>query len=600
MRRFSCIIAGLLPGLILAALPASTARGEAMKVELRQQDGHWQLLRGGQPYFIKGAGGDHAKQVLKDLGGNSFRTWGADHLEKQLDEAQRLGLTVTVGIWLGHERHGFNYADPKQVQAQFEMAQAVVRKYKDHPAVLLWGVGNEMEGNGSNPLIWKAVDEIAAMIKREDPNHPTMTVFQENVGDRVGALNKYCSHIDIAGLNTYGGGPTVAERYRKAGGTKPFIVTEFGPTGMWEIKQTDWGAPIEPTSTQKAAHYRATYEKSVLGEQGKLCLGSYAFIWGHKQEGSTTWFGLFLPTGERVAATNVLSELWTGKPLPNRCPEIKPLKLEPGEKADAGQTIRATVDVTDPQNDPLSIEWSLTGVPDKYVSGGDTQPKPQAFPDAIAKNGGRAVEIRMPAKDGEYWLYCIVRDGHGGAATACAPLLVNKAVALAPKGALPLVVYGDDRKGGEPYAASGWMGNHTAIEMDETCTDNPRAGKTCMKLQYKAAGDFGGVVWQSPANDWGDQDGGLDLSGAKRLTFWARGADGGERVEFKFGILGPDKKFPDTGSGTSGPLTLKKDWTRYTIDLGGRNLARIKTGFCWVLAGQGKPVTFYLDDVRYE
>jgi hypothetical protein len=43
------------------------------------------------------------------MGANSFRTWGADNLEAQLDEAHRLGLAVTVGIWLGHERHGFNY-----------------------------------------------------------------------------------------------------------------------------------------------------------------------------------------------------------------------------------------------------------------------------------------------------------------------------------------------------------------------------------------------------------------------------------------------------------------------------------------------------------
>ena len=30
-------------------------------------------------------------------------------------------------------------------------------------------------------------------------------------------------------------------------------------------------------------------------------------------------------------------------------------------------------------------------------------------------------------------------------------------------------------------------------------------------------------------------------------------------------------------------------------------MSKIITGFCWVLAGQGrKPVTFYLDDVQYE
>lgn len=580
-----------------------TSLGAApVKVELRQDGGNWQLLRAGKPYFIQGAGGDHSKQVLKDLGGNSFRTWGADRLGPQLDEAEKLGLTVTAGIWLGHERHKFRYDDANAVAAQFDRAREIVRKHKDHPALLVWGVGNEMEGfeAGDNPLIWKAVDDIAAMIKREDPNHPTMTVISELGGQRVPLIHKLCPNIDIVGINTYGGGPTAAERYRKAGGTKPFVVTEFGPTGMWEIEKTDWGAPREPTSTQKAAQYRATYEQSVLAERGKLALGSYAFIWGNKQEGSTTWFGLFLPTGERVTATDALSELWTGKAPANRCPQIKPLELEPGEKADAGQTIRATVDVMDPENDALTIEWALTGVPEKYVSGGDVQPKPQQFPGAIVKNGSRTAEVRMPGKPGQYWLYCIVRDGRGGAATACAPLLVNEAKSLAPKATVPLILYGDDRKGEAPYVPSGWMGNHAAIEMDEASTDNPHSGKTCMKLSYNAADNFGGVVWQHPANDWGDVDGGLDLSAAKRLTFWARGAQGGERVEFKLGILGADAKFSDTGSGTTGTVGLTNQWTRYAIDLDGRDLRRIKTGFCWVLAGQGKPVTFYLDDVRYE
>jgi hypothetical protein len=29
-------------------------------------------------------------------------------------------------------------------------------------------------------------------------------------------------------------------------------------------------------------------------------------------------------------------------------------------------------------------------------------------------------------------------------------------------------------------------------------------------------------------------------------------------------------------------------------------LSRIKTGFAWTLAANGHPVTFYLDDIRYE
>ena len=45
---------------------------------------------------------------------------------------------------------------------------------------------------------------------------------------------------------------------------------------------------------------------------------------------------------------------------------------------------------------------------------------------------------------------------------------------------------------------------------------------------------------------------------------------------------------------------LTKEWKQYEIDLTNKNLGRIKTGFGWVVGGQGKPVTFYVDDIVYE
>ncbi len=103
----------------------------------------------------------------------------------------------------------------------------------------------------------------------------------------------------------------------------------------------------------------------------------------------------------------------------------------------------------------------------------------------------------------------------------------------------------------------------------------------------------------APGVMWGDQPGGYDLTGAKRLSFWARGENGGEKVELKVGTIGKDKKYHDTAVVTK-PVTLTKDWKKYEIDLSGKNLSVIKTGLVWSLAGQGKPVTFFLDDVWFE
>ena len=173
--------------------------------------------------------------------------------------------------------------------------------------------------------------------------------------------------------------------------------------------------------------------------------------------------------------------------------------------------------------------------------------------------------------------------------------------ARAPEsGVLPFKVYGDCGDGVDPFAPSGWMGNIAGIEVEDCSPEAPHTGTSCIKSTYKDKGKWGGVVWQNPPNNWGDMPGGYDLSGARRLTFWARGATGTERVEFKIGLLGLSKQFYDTGKASTGKIQLTRQWRQYTLDLAGKNLQRIITGFSWVVEGGASPVTFYLDDIQYE
>jgi hypothetical protein len=405
---------------------AAASRGPS-DVRVVKADGGYQLLRDGQPYFIKGAGGDGPLGALAAAGGNSVRTWSADRAGAILDEAHRLGLTVTVGIWLGHERHGFDYNDADQVARQYEETRVTILRYKDHPALLMWGIGNEMEGyeEGDNAAIWSAVNNIAAMAKQLDPNHPTMTVIAEIGGDRVENVHRLCPVVDVVGINSYGNAATIPERYRAAGGKKPYVLTEFGPAGRWETRPTSWGAPLEPTSTEKARTYRTTYEKAVLGSGG-LCLGSYAFTWGHKQEATATWFGLLLPDGSRTGAVDALTELWTGKPPANRCPEIRRLTLDGPAEVAPGATLHATLDAFDPEGDPLTVRWVLQREPASYGTGGDTEVAPPVVPEAIVRTSPQDVELKLPRDGGGYRLFAYVRDDHGGAATANVPLLVKR------------------------------------------------------------------------------------------------------------------------------------------------------------------------------
>ena len=120
----------------------SSAYAQAIKVEVKKVDDQWVLMRGGEPYYINGAGGEGFMEELVEAGGNSVRTWSVDDAQEVLDKAQELGLTVMMGLWVQHERHGYDYDNEKANQGQLEYFTKMVKKYKDHPALLMWSIGN--------------------------------------------------------------------------------------------------------------------------------------------------------------------------------------------------------------------------------------------------------------------------------------------------------------------------------------------------------------------------------------------------------------------------------------------------------------------------
>lgn len=589
---------------VLSAATISVARAQTttpVPVVLEKTANGYRLLRDGKPYFIKGAGGSASLERLRAAGGNSNRTWGADNLGPMLDQAQKLGMTITVGMWLGHEEQGFSYNNANQVADQIAMVRKAVEQYKNHPAVLMWALGNEMEGyaNGDNAAIWSSINNLAVMVERLDPNHPVMTVISEIGGDRVKNINRLCPDVDIVGINAYGGGPSIPERYKAAGGMKPYVMTEYGPGGTWETGKTAWGAAKELTSTEKAVSYKNTYTKAIADQP--LCLGGYAFTWGFKQEATATWFGLLLSDGSNLGAVDTLTELWSGKPPANRCPIINSLKLDGADQVDAGATVHATFSVTDPDGDPVDVKWVLQPEADRYNLGGSSERALPTYPEAIVKSAEDGADVKLPADPGGYRLFAYARDGKGNAAVGNIPLLVKGEVkpVETPTAKFPFDVYAEQGQGNAAYVPTGWMGNIKALKVDEGCKVQPHAGKACIQVDYTANNDWGGIVWQSPANDWGDLPGGRNLKGAKRLSFWARGEKGGEDVTFLIGLIGADRKYPDTAKAKL-ETTLTTSWQQLSMDLSGKDLSRIKTAFALTVGGQGRPVTFYLDDIRYE
>lgn len=415
------------------AVGVATSSAEPIPVRVEKMAGGFRVLRGGKPYFIRGAGGGKHLARLPESGGNSIRTWDVARTEPLLDEAHRLGLSVCVGIWLGHERHGFNYADATKLAEQKDRVRQAVITHKSHPAVLLWGLGNEMEGDGKNPAIWKSINELALMVKEIDPDHPTMTVIAGAGDGKVAAFVRHCPDVDILGVNAYGDLSGLSAEMKKQGLDRPFILTEFGPTGWWQVGKTSWGEEFEPNSTAKAETYMAAYRDVVKGSKAQ-CLGSYAFLWGNKQEHTHTWFGMFLPSGERTPAVDAMAFSWTGKWPRNRCPKIGDLKMSPLSKKAApssieeqihapGAKLQCQLHAQDPDGDKLKYHWEVRAASTDKRSGGDPEAAPPVMDVSIEQDGDKAV-VTCPMEPGAYRVFVYVLDGHGNAATANVPILV--------------------------------------------------------------------------------------------------------------------------------------------------------------------------------
>ncbi len=186
-------------------------------------------------------------------------------------------------------------------------------------------------------------------------------------------------------------------------------------------------------------------------------------------------------------------------------------------------------------------------------------------------------------------------------------------------------VYTDANAAGNHFSARGRMsspgGEDALPAMDEASMDKPHSGNTCIKAGFQARGtNWGGWYFMNgmllgdataPSENWGFQpNAGIDLRGATRLTFWVKGAKGGERVEFfAFGVgrnaeTGtPENPYPDSSPKvTTGYVTLSKSWKKYTLNLVGLDLHYVLGGFGWVSAADrnaNQDITFYIDEIQY-
>ena len=160
------------------------------------------------------------------------------------------------------------------------------------------------------------------------------------------------------------------------------------------------------------------------------------------------------------------------------------------------------------------------------------------------------------------------------------------------------------------YVPAGFEGDIDGIVADVANTDPPLApgAPSSIAFQYAPGSlGWGGVAFlitdaTFPQGNWGGEQG-LNLTGARRVVWQARGQQGGERVQFlSGGIQDPNLPYKDTYK-VSKNVVLTTDWTQYSLDIPqDRDLSGVLSPLTWVATRAQNPngFTFYLANIVIE
>lgn len=410
-----------------------SGKADEKTVELKKADGRWMLYRNGQPFLVKGGAGYTYVHELASLGGNTIRIWDTAGIECILNEAWGNGLTVIVGLEIpGSGATTSFYADTSKVNHQERLIRDLVRRFREHPALLAWCLGNELvfPFRPNFGPFYHAFNRLTGIIKQEDGRHPVTTAIANYERKDLINLQLKVSGIDFISINVYGKLKTL--RKDLSGFSwfwdGPYLITEWGVQGGWEAEETIWSTAIENTSTEKARQFVNLYRNYMPLNDSRF-LGSLAFYWGAKQEYTHTWFSIFHESGCPTEILEALYDCWNDTMTIHKAVQLKYLLVDRQGARDniifsPGSVHNAEVLLVDSFSERhLRYCWEVIK-DDWWGNFVRKWEKPAVEPGAVMDTASAVVRFRAPGKEGPYRIFVTVFDERGFCATANIPFYV--------------------------------------------------------------------------------------------------------------------------------------------------------------------------------
>ena len=399
-----------------AALTTPSVAAASGVVAVSGSQGNWHLTVNGSSYQVKGVTYDSpptdalaSMPALRAMGVNTLRTWNTDAATQSLlDATSAYGIKVINGFALSQSEDYLN--DTTYKTTQLKAIEQWVNTYKKHSGVLMWDVGNEVLLSLRNTYSGtkleqernayaQFIDQVAQAIHAIDPSHPVTSTDAW-----TGAWVYYkanAPHLDLYAINAYGSACTIKQNWISGGYKVPYIVTESGPAGEWEVPNDENGVPKEETDVQKSQGY-ATAWKCITSHSG-VALGATLFNYGVENDFGGVWFNLLTDHLRRLSDFTV-AQLYGGQISTNTPPVISNMTLDK-TTVPMNSSFTVSAHVSDPDGDSLRYQIMFSS---KYVDG-STSLRNATF----TQTGPGLFSVTPPKQAGVWKVYLYAYDGQG-------------------------------------------------------------------------------------------------------------------------------------------------------------------------------------------
>jgi beta-galactosidase len=187
-------------------------------------------------------------EILKDMGCNAIRTSHNPPAPELLELCDKMGFVVMdefADMWVkAKKKNGYSVLFPDWAEQDL---RAFMRRDRNHPSVILWSTGNEINEQGS-PSGHKVSEWLTSIVHQEDPTRPATA----GCNNTQAGYNGFQKTVDIFGYNYK------PQEYGKVRAANPALPLYASETSSTISSRGEYFFPVSNDKSQGMADFQVS------------------------------------------------------------------------------------------------------------------------------------------------------------------------------------------------------------------------------------------------------------------------------------------------------------------------------------------------------